>query len=230
MSSEGHLDGDVAGQRDWQTMASNVVVLLHGLGRTRHSLRRLKRRLESEGWETWSTTYSSRKQSIMESAEQVATLIESDLTDRELFVVTHSMGGIVVRQLADRFQWRGCVMVAPPNQGSRAARWAQKVPGLPALFGPALTELARPESWPDPPQPSLIVAGTRGLAWSSPPSWILSCAGIFDKGSVNDGTLLLDETRHESVEEHIAIEAGHSTIMSNPKVVDTVVNWLDGHR
>ena len=207
-----------------------TVVLLHGLGRTRHSLRRLKRRLESEGWDTWSTTYSSRKQSIIDSAEQVANLIESDLPGRELFVVTHSMGGIIVRQLADRFQWRGCVMVAPPNKGSRAARWARKMPGLPFLFGPALMELACPDQWPDPPRPSLVIGGTRGLAWSSPPSWILSCAGIFDKGCANDGTLLLDETRHDSVDDHISIEAGHSTIMSNLKVIDAVVKWLDAHR
>ncbi len=208
-----------------------TVVLLHGLARTRHSMRRLKRRLESEGWDTWWTTYASRKQSIIESAEQVATLIESDLPNRELFVVTHSMGGIIVRQLADRFQWRGCVMVAPPNQGSRAARWAHKLPGLRFLFGPALMELACPERWPDPPRPSLIVGGTRGLAWSSLPyTWILFWAGIFDKGCANDGTLMLDETRHDSVDDHIAIKAGHSTIMSNPNVIDTVVEWLDGHR
>ena len=207
-----------------------TVVLLHGLGRTRHSLRRLKRRLESEDWETWSMTYSSRKQSIMESAEQVATLIESDLPDRELFVVTHSMGGIILRQLADRFQWRGCVMVAPPNQRSKAAQWAQKVPGLSSLFGPALAELACSDEWPDPPRPSLVVAGTRGLAWSSPPSWVLTWAGVLKKGGVNDGTLGLEETRHDSVDDHISIEASHSTIMSHPKVIDTVVNWLNDHR
>ncbi|MDG2095194.1 MAG: alpha/beta fold hydrolase [Phycisphaerales bacterium] len=207
-----------------------TVVLLHGLGRTRHSLRRLKRRLESEGWDTWSTTYSSRKQSITDSAEQVARLIELELPDRELLVVTHSMGGIVVRQLADRFQWTGCVMVAPPNQGSRAARWARKVPGLQILFGPALTELAFPEKWPDPPQPSHIISGTRGVTWSSPPSWVLSCAGIFADGCIHDGTLLLDETGHESVHDHISIAAGHSTIMSNSAIIEQVVDRLNRYR
>ena len=93
-----------------------TVVLLHGLGRTRHSLRRLKRRLDSDGWEIWSRTYASRRQSIMDSADQVAHWIEMELPDRELFVVTHSMGGIIARMLAHRCGWQGCVMVAPPNQ------------------------------------------------------------------------------------------------------------------
>ena len=207
-----------------------TVVLLHGLGRTRHSLRRLKRRLDSDGWETWSRTYASRRQSIMDSADQVAHWIEMELPDRELFVVTHSMGGIIARMLAHRCDWQGCVMVAPPNQGSRAARWAQRVPGLPFLFGPALKELASPGNWPPPSPPSLIIAGTRGWSLASPPSLILSGAGIFDGDAIHDGTVMIDETRHDAVMEHVAVDAGHSSIMSSPDVVDVIAAWLNNHR
>ena len=87
---------------------------------------RLRRRLKREGWETWSTTYPSRRGSIASVSNEVARRIAEDLPDRPLLAVTHSMGGIVLRHLADRFDWRGCVLVAPPNAGSRAATWAQR--------------------------------------------------------------------------------------------------------
>ena len=207
-----------------------TVVLLHGLGRTHRSMGRLRRRLHAEGWETWSVTYPSRRKSIAACADEIARRLERDLPDRPLFAVTHSMGGIVLRHLSDRFDWKGAVLMAPPNRGSRSAVWVNRIPILRGLFGQALGELAVPEGWPSPPSPSMIIAGTRGWSWSSPPSWVLSRADLFSEGEAHDGTVAVEETRHDDVDEHVEIRAGHSTIMSNKDVMDCVVRWLERQR
>lgn len=207
-----------------------TVVLLHGLGRTHRSMGRLRRRLHAEGWDTWSVTYSSRQSTISACADEIADRIERELPDRPLLAVTHSMGGIVLRHLSDRFDWKGCILMAPPNQGARSAAWVGRVPLLRRVFGPAIEELATPDEWPDPPSPCLVIAGTRGCSWRSPPSWILCRAGLFREGEDHDGTVGVDETRHDVAEEHVEIHAGHSTIMSNKDVMECVVSWLERQR
>ncbi|MEE2907406.1 MAG: alpha/beta hydrolase [Planctomycetota bacterium] len=207
-----------------------TVVLLHGLGRTHRSMSRLRRRLEREGWETWSMTYPSRRGSITESAEEVARRIQADLPNRPLVGVTHSMGGIIIRHLADRFDWRGCVLVAPPNGGSRAADWARRHRLLRWFFGQALEELAEAEAWPNPPSPNLVISGTRGWSWCSPPSWFFSRAGIFEDHDAHDGTVAVEETRHDRIDDYTEVHAGHSTIMSNQEVISRAVTWLNARR
>ena len=35
---------------------------------------------------------------------------------------------------------------------------------------------------------------------------------------------------HDAVMEHVAVDAGHSSIMSSPDVVDAIAAWLNNHR
>ena len=207
---------------------SPVVILLHGLGRTRRSMGRLGRTLEARGFRTWSMTYPSRRCSLGELASIVGDRIEADCGDQPLMAVTHSLGGIVLRHLSDRFAWGPCVMLAPPNAGSRAAQWGQRFWIGRRLFGPVLGDLARADHWPPPPPRTLVIAGTRGLAWSSPPSWLFFCSRIFDRGEAHDGTVALSETRHGGADAHVSRVAGHSTIMLNPGVIDASIEWLSG--
>ena len=175
-------------------------------------------------------TYPSRRKPIADIADEVAARIEADVPGRPLFAVTHSMGGIVLRHLADRFPWSGCVLLAPPNGGSRAAELASRIPPLRWFFGPSLLELAEPPGWPPPPDSSLVIAGTRGVSIASPPSWFFGLAGLFANDERHDGTVAVDETEHDDLADHVEIRAGHSTIMSNREVITTVVHWLNDQR
>ncbi|MCH2153234.1 MAG: lysophospholipase [Phycisphaerales bacterium] len=208
---------------------SSVIVLLHGLGRTHRSMGRLRRRLEAEGHETWSMTYPSRRGTMASISDRISERIDRDLGDRPLIAVTHSMGGIILRHLAERHDWQGSVLLAPPNSGSKAARWAGRTPILRWFFGPALGQLADPEAWPSLPSPNLVIAGTRGLSWSSPPSWCFALARIFKSGEAHDGTVSVTETSHHDVDEHRQVHAGHSTIMGNQEVIELVVDWVGRH-
>ena len=94
---------------------------------------------------------------------------------------------------------------------------------------PALGELAAPESWPTLPSPNLVIAGTRGLSWSSPPSWCFALARLFKSDESHDGTISVTETSHHDVDEHQQVHAGHSTIMTNEEVIELVVDWVSRH-
>lgn len=148
----------------------DTVVLLHGLGRTRFSMLRLAQTLEREGYRVVNLSYPSRTMPLETLARDwlPAHLAAAGATiDRpgkravaapRLHIVTHSMGGIVLRLwLRDHPappNLGRVVMLAPPNRGSEVSdrltrfppfRWFTGANGrrlgttsdaLPATLGP----------------------------------------------------------------------------------------------
>lgn len=201
-----------------------LVVLLHGLARGKGSMGSLEKRLRAEGFECWSHGYPSRQHAIETLAAQLAELIAEVAGDRPVCAVTHSMGGVIVRHLADpRIHWKRIVMLAPPNRGSLlAARLADN-----ALYrwfyGPAGAELADGTAWPPPPAPFAVIAGTRSKTWTNPTSWTL---GRRFGSEPNDGTVAVDETRLPGMAAFATVDATHTWIMDDARVARLVVGFL----
>src|SRR5664280_1079072 len=135
--------------------AREIVVLLHGLCRTARSMRPMQRALEAAGFEVLNVDYPSREALIERLSEQV---VGQALADRRargagtVHFVTHSLGGILVRQYAVRHPEAitgRVVMLGPPNQGSevvdRLGGWKlfhpprRSTTSLPWLGGPSMT-------------------------------------------------------------------------------------------
>lgn len=202
-----------------------TVVLLHGLGRSRFSMARLKKRLELAGYSTWSRTYPSRKLPLAAIAEQVYQWIEHDLgSDTPLVGVTHSLGGIVARHIGSRLNWQGLVMIAPPNQGSSVAARLQPIRSISRLYGPIFEELATPAQWPGLPVRCGVIAGTHALSLTNPVSWLTKALGVFDDTS--DGTVSLSETRLPDAD-FIQVHANHTWIMNHPNVTKQVLHFIE---
>jgi hypothetical protein len=148
----------------------HLVILLHGLGRTRDAMTGMGEALTLEGFPVAALGYPSTRATIDEHAARLSGLVDQlDGVERVSFV-THSLGGIVVRALlAEPAPWReritlgGVVMLAPPSQGSSLARTLDSVV-FEALLGPSGQQLAGGtlDALPVPPCRFGIVAAGRG--------------------------------------------------------------------
>jgi hypothetical protein len=202
-----------------------LVVLLHGLARGHASMAKLGAFLRTNGFETWSRTYPSRRHSISYLASALSDELVTLAGDRPLCAVTHSMGGIIVRHLQDpRLHWSRIVMLAPPNQGSRLAAGVVRNPLFRWFYGPAGAELADASSWPQPPAPFAVIAGTRSLALTNPTSWTVGRR--FPTGVANDGTVAVAETRLDGMTHFAEVDATHTWIMNAPRVRSLVLAYL----
>ncbi len=204
-----------------------LVVLLHGLARRHGSLARLGRVLEAAGHPTWARTYPSRQLSIVAAAEVVTGWLVEAAGDRPLHAVTHSLGGILVRHMRDpRLRWERIVMLAPPNRGSSTAAAFAEHPMFRWFYGPAGVALADGASWPPPPAPFAVIAGTRRLSLANPVSW--TSGRRFGPDEPNDGTVAVAETRLPGMAAFAEVDATHTWIMNHPRVAELTLGFLAG--
>ena len=138
---------------------------------------------------------------------------------RKIGFVTHSMGGLVARCLAEeRGAVTAIVMLAPPNGGSEMADHVVRFWLGRAILGPALIDLqsGAPEGLPVPTCPIGIIAGTR--AW-------LPLTGRVIAGR-HDGLVSLARTRISGPHDWIAIDAGHTLLMNHLVATEAAVGFL----
>lgn len=118
------LDEAVASGKAFKN-SDKLCVLIHGYLRTHDSLKPLEDLLVSNGYEACSISYPSTQTSIENIAARMDRLLTRARTDyAEVYVVTHSLGGIIARACMDapeRDKQTKLVMLAPPNQGARMA-------------------------------------------------------------------------------------------------------------
>lgn len=207
-----------------------TVIFLHGLARTQRSLSGLRRTVERAGYPTWARTYPSRKLGLRELADWLTDEIRRDLGEREIFGVTHSLGGVVVRHMSLGLRWRGVVMLAPPNRGSRVAAAFQDNPLFRWYFGPAGQQVKDGFGWPPPPTPFAVIAGTTRLSPMAPPSWLTHALALFPPDEPGDGTLALSETRLPGMAGFATVPASHAWIMNHPDVAPLVLGFLEHGR
>lgn len=203
-----------------------MVVLLHGLGRSKRSMSGLAKHLRQEGFDVWSHSYASRSETIQRLATSVGDAIRKEVGERPMFAVTHSLGGILVRHLRNEFAWRGVVMLAPPNQGSQLAARLSALQAFRHVFGPVGAEVGRPEDWPSPPEPFAVIAGTRRVSIGNPTSWFTNVTGLIDRHEPSDGTVTVAETRLEGMSDFRLVDASHTWIMNHPQARTWTVELL----
>ncbi len=107
-------------------MKKDVIIFIHGLGRTKNSMSKAQKYFSDLGYLTENINYPSRRLEVAEITENfLAPIIQKyknlDSVNK-IHIVSHSMGGIITRYyLQNNSLPNGSriVMLAPPNKGSK---------------------------------------------------------------------------------------------------------------
>ncbi len=209
--------------------AGECVVLLHGLARTSMSMNKMQRELEKAGYATANIDYPSRDHTV-EALADIAVAEGLDACRAQegitrIHFVTHSLGGILVRQyLSDRDidELGRVVMLGPPNQGSAAVDRLADVPGFDWLNGPAGRQLGKGEaSIPlrlGPADFELgVIAGNRTI---DP----VTSAVLDDP---DDGRVSVADTRLEGMADFVVVDHSHAFMMRMRRPIELTKAFLE---
>jgi len=203
---------------------TKTAILLHGLGSHPLALNGVKRRLQKLGFEVYAPYYSSMSLSVEQALEVVRPRLEAIPPSSSLYLVTHSMGGIIARLWIARYRppnLTRVVMFAPPNHGTQLVDRLGHLFFLKRLLGPAFLELsAHPRSLPNSlPPPDFevgIIAGTRAL----------NPLGARILPKPNDGIVSAQSARLEGMNDYLTVPYSHRLMLSVPAVIEQAVHFL----
>jgi pimeloyl-ACP methyl ester carboxylesterase len=215
----------------------HVVILLHGLFRTRQSMIPLEDKLHEEGYdETIRYAYASTRKSIGDSAVALREMLEDYPANTTFSFIGHSMGNIVVRHMVGDVQRDGdpnrlldrcesMVMLGPPNQGAMISKrlaatglygWVAGKGGL--ELGPEWDAIA--DKLATPPFPFAIIAGdVSNIPVQNP---------LIDGSS--DFVVSLEEADLEGREWLKTVPVLHSFLMTDLVTMDMTIDFIKEHQ
>ena len=204
---------------------ASCVVLLHGLARTPSSMEALESALSKEGFLPINEGYPSREHPIEILAElAIKPSLAKCPKDMNVNFVTHSLGGILVRQYLSKHTVKNLgrvVMLGPPNKGSEVVDKLGNIPGFYFINGDAGMQLGTAElSIPNTLGKANFDVGIIAGSWSI--NWILSSL----VPSTDDGKVSIESTKLEGMDDHIVMPVTHPLMMKNKKVIEQVINYL----
>jgi hypothetical protein len=191
--------------------------------------RKMERALRAAGYEAVAISYPSLTKDIEGHAAQLERLLDRAEGAGRVSFVTHSLGGIVLREaLARESAWRDrlalgrIVMLAPPNQGSELASALDDFRLFHLLAGPSAGQLVkgrRHAALPAGAEVGVIAGGTPGGQGFNP---LLSAN--------NDGIVTIEETRVAGAKDVLIVSALHTVIASDPEAIAATLRFLETGR
>jgi pimeloyl-ACP methyl ester carboxylesterase len=203
--------------------ASPHIILVHGLGRTRHDMFLLAPRIRAAFPKSTVHLfeYHSRKITIAQATSLLADFVAQRAGSEGVSFVGHSLGGIVSRALDATHECGAplerLVTLGSPHNGAKIATILSRYSIPRAIFGPVLDELgslalpARPRQL----QIGCIVGATKTRFGFFP---------LF--GEDNDGLVLAREAVLAECSAHVSLAAFHGLMPFSKRVAELTCRFL----
>lgn len=184
--------------------------------------------LDDAGFVTANIGYPSRHHTVEELAdiavEDGLDACRSGAGSGRIHFVTHSLGGILLRQYLETREIARLgrvVMLAPPNQGSIAVDRLGHFPGFSWLNGPAGRQLGKGEdSVPLRLGPASfelgVIAGNRSIDPIT--------SAVLD--NPDDGRVSVADTRLDGMQDFVVVEHSHAFIMRMRRTIELTIEFL----
>lgn len=211
-------------------MAPDLLVLVHGLKRTRASMLPAALLARRRGYDVLNWGYPSARRSILGHADALRRDLDAraPLGDGRIHFLTHSLGGIIVRALITLGpppRLGRVVMLGPPNAGNEIAQHLRDTRLFRRVMGPAGQELGTgvesvPRRLGDATFELGVVAGVRRRP------------ALFGRwiGTPNDGLVSVSATRLVGMRDHLIVPGGHAFLPCNARALSQAFTFLaTGH-
>jgi pimeloyl-ACP methyl ester carboxylesterase len=215
-------------------MSGKVVIVLHGLGRSRDATSGMASFLETNGnFEALNISYPSTMAEVEGHAQSLRRIIENLTGVDEIDFVAHSLGNLVVRSYLDEAVQEGqnhrpdrrikrMVMLGAPNNGSQLATTLDRNPAARELIGEPGREIA--EGWDKlakhlaiPQFEFGVIAGGKGDGHGYNP--LLT--------GDNDMIVTVAETRLPGARDFLCLPVIHTFMMNNARVQEATLKFLE---
>lgn len=203
----------------------HLVLLIHGLGRHAGIMDKPKVALRKAGFSTHSLNYATLLEGVDDHATHFTHLLENLKGIKRVSFVTHSLGGLVAREILSRnTQWNDViagriVMMGTPNQGAQIAEFLSRMKSYKFITGQSGQDV-RPDqklaTLPEPTIPTLIIAGGIGNDIGFNP--LLT--------GDNDGVVTVEETRLNGDHQFKQVKVIHTTIMDHEESIKTMLEFI----
>lgn len=205
---------------------ADCAILIHGLGRSDTSMKKIERALSQTDYTVVNTHYSAKGKTVAALAEKTITkALEQCPKNKNIHFVTHSLGGILLREYLSQHDIAALervVMLGPPNQGSEVADILNDSPLYFLLKNETVLELgtdsnSKPKTLGNINAELGIIAGNRSI------NWILSS---IIPGS-DDGKVSVENTKLAAMNDHIVLPVTHTFMMQNQQAVQQTIHFLE---
>jgi len=206
-------------------LSKECVILLHGLARSKRSLYKIEKTLVQNGYHVINLGYPSTKNDIETLTNStIPSALEQCHNNQKIHFVTHSLGGILVRNFLQHNQIDNLgkvVMLGPPNKGSEIVDKLGSTAIFKMINGPAGLQLGTEvSSFPNilkkPNYELGIIAGNKSLSLYS---LLMS--------KPNDGKVTVENTKITGMTDHITLPTTHTFMMNNKMVLNQVLHFLE---
>ncbi len=204
--------------------ASKAVIILHGLGRSASSMETIEKRFKEHKFKTFNIDYESKNE-MKFIADSILYNKMKRIEDNHdtLFAVTHSMGGILVRYLAEKknIKFHKVAMLSPPNKGSEVSDYLRSKAWAMYIMGPALAQLSTdtlsiPNNLGKPNFDFIVITGDRTINFIN--SFIIP--------GPDDGKVSLESAKLEGMSEYHVVHKTHTFIMNSEEVFEIVLKFF----